>query len=85
MPEKIQSFLRDDSFLEAYAELTNEQAIEIRTAYNNKDASAVAKLIEVAKWKGYQFSPYCHLCLAEAMHIAKAIIEFRENPQKYGY
>lgn len=85
MHEKTLSFLRDNSFLEAYAELTNEQAIEIRTAFNNKDASTVAKLIDAVKWKGYQFSPYCALCLSEAMHIAKAIIEFRENPQKYGY
>lgn len=85
MQEKTLSFLRDNSFLDAYAELTNEQAIEIRTAYHNKDASTVAKLIEVAKWKGFKFSPYCSLCLSEAMQIAKAIIEFRENPQNYGY
>lgn len=85
MHEKTLSFLKDDSFLEAFAELTNEQAIEIREAYNNKDASTVAKLLDVAKWKGYTFSPYCLLCLSDAMKIAVAVIEFRENPQNYGY
>lgn len=77
--------MRDESFLEAYAELTNEQVIEILEAYEKKDASTVAKLINIVKWKGYTFSPYCSLCLSAAMRIAEAIIEFRKYPQKYGY
>lgn len=85
MQEKMQHYLRDNTFLEAFAELTNEEAIELRDAYNRKDLSVTAIIVMKAKWSKYTFSPHCSMCLIEARHIAEAVIHFRENPQNYGY
>lgn len=85
MRKKTRQYLRDSTFLEAFSELSNEDAIAIREAYNNKDAPAVAKLIDKAQWHGFTLNRYCIMCMSVAMQIADAVIHFRENPQDYGY